>query len=539
MRRFLEMLRDAGPGGDREGRRWIWVPYDQLTDGLGPLAKTAPAESGIVLVESRWKGRRRPYHKQKLALVLANQRHFALEQARRGVAVRYLATDLSYGEALRPVARELGSLTVMRPAEHELREDVAALERDGLLQVAEHEGWLTTAGDFAAATRGKRAWRLDAFYRQVRRRTGLLMENGKPVGGRLSFDAENREPWPGEPPAPDPPRFELDDVKREVGELVERDFADHPGRLDPGALPATREDAERLWEWAKASCLPHFGPFEDAMSRRSRGLFHTRLSPLLNLQRLPAERVMREALERDAPLASREGFLRQILGWREFLRHAHETTDGFRRLPGAKRATAAAPPDYLGSTRPLPPAFWGAESGLACLDEVVRSVWEEGWSHHITRLMVLGNLATLLDVSPRELTDWFWVAYVDAFDWVVEPNVLGMATYALGDLLTTKPYVSGAAYIHRMSDYCTGCVFDPKKDCPITRLYWAFLQRKRQRLEANVRMAMPMRSLAKRNAEQKKLDREVFARVSATLAEGGQLAPGKSGTQAAGRRSRR
>lgn len=189
--------------------------------------------------------------------------------------------------------------------------------------------------------------------------------------------------------------------------------------------------------------------------------------------------------------------------------------------PGSKDAPAS--PSHLEADRPLPPVFWGEPSGLHCLDQVVEDVWETGYGHHVTRLMVLANLATLLDVSPRELTDWFWVAYTDAYDWVVEPNVLGMGTFAAGDLMTTKPYVSGSAYLDRMSDYCGGCAFTPGKDCPITSLYWAFLDRCRERLTGHPRMRLPLTSLAKRGEERRRLDREAFERVSETLNAGRSL----------------
>lgn len=465
------------------GRRWLFVAYDQLSERLGPLAREDPRDLGIVLVEAPWKAARRPYHKQKLALVLANLRHFALEQAGRGVAVRHAVSPGLYRDALAPLARELGPLRALEPAERELRADLAPLVGSGALEVVPHDGWLTTPEQFRAGAGGAPPWRMDAFYRHVRRATGILMEGGKPRGGKWSFDAENRKAWRGSPPAPAPPRFRPDAVTAEVGELVAARFAAHPGELDLEALPATAGDADELWEWAKRECLPHFGPFEDAMARSAAGLFHTRISPLLNLQRLLPRRVVDDALGLGLPLASLEGFVRQILGWREFVRHVHRETDGFRRLPGRSVPVASEPgdggyarwaghpwsrepapreldggacPDELAATAPLPPAFWGRPSGLACLDSVVRDVWANAWSHHITRLMVLSNLATLLGVSPRELTDWFWVAYADAYDWVVEPNVLAMGTYAAGEVMTTKPYVSGSAYIDRMSDHCAG-----------------------------------------------------------------------------------
>jgi deoxyribodipyrimidine photolyase-related protein len=517
----------------RGRRRWVFVPYDQLTADVGPLAREAPEELGIVLVECPAKAERRPYHRQKLALVLTNLRHFALEQAARGVAVRHEVAD-SYAAALARVIPEIasgesGAVRMMRPAERELRAELAPLVAKGMLEEVPHEGWLTTAQDFAESQGHEPPWRMDAFYKHVRRRHDILMVRGKPEGGRFSFDTENRQRWRGSPPAPAPPAFAVDEVTREVCDLVTTRFASHPGVLTPETLPATREDAERLWAFAQQSCLPAFGPFEDAMSTASRTLFHTRISPLLNLMRLVAPRVVSDVVAmKDLPLPSREGFIRQILGWREYVRHVHEATDGFRVIRGERQPTSkegASLTSFLGADRPLPPAYWGKASGLRCLDEVVRGVWEDGYSHHITRLMVLSNIAMLLDVSPRELTDWFWVAYVDAYDWVVEPNVHGMGSFGVGDLLTTKPYVAGSAYIHKMSDYCEGCRFDPKTTCPLPSLYWAFLGRHRAELGGVNRMKLPVAAESKRTAAKKNADAATFARVAEALAAGRELLP--------------
>ncbi|MCR9244639.1 MAG: cryptochrome/photolyase family protein [bacterium] len=511
--RFARAL--AERQSDPSGRTWVYVPYDQLSDRIGPLAERAPEEVGIVLVENTAKAARRPYHRQKLALVLANMRHFALEQAARGVAVRHVVTASSYAEALAPLARELGQLHCMEPAERELRADLHLLAAAGAVEFAPHGGWLTTTSQFRASHPNGPPWRMDRFYRRVRTDSGILMASGKPIGGKFSFDADNRKTWRGEPAAPVPPRFEPDEVTSEVLELVEREFSSHPGQLDGAALPATDADAERTWRWALAECMREFGPFQDAMSSRSSSLFHSRISALLHLHRLLPQDVVADVLELDIPLASREGFVRQIIGWREFVRHVHEATDGMRECEQ----------NVLGAARPLPPAFWGERSGMACLDGVVADVWREGYGHHITRLMVLSNLATLLDISPRELCDWFWVAYTDAYDWVVEPNVLGMGTYAVGDLMTTKPYVAGSAYIDRMSDYCGECAFDPKKDCPIRELYWAFLARHEEQLRGNRRLAVPLANVRKRSAEKRARDAEVFEAVSDRLAAGKVVAP--------------
>ena len=277
--------RPEAPGGPRarsgKPRTWCFLPYDQLSDGMGLLATRDPREVGIVLVENPGKAARRPYHRQKLALVLANLRHFALEQAARGVAVRHVvAGPEGYAGALAAAAAELGPLLVYEPAERELRAELAPLY-GGPLVHRPHEGWLTTPEQFRRASAGP-PWRMDAFYRLVRRERDVLMAGGKPLGGKLSFDSENREPYRGEPPPPTPPRFAPDEITREVGELIEQRFASHPGQLDLASLPATRADAERLWAWALRACLPVFGPYEDAMSTRSSGLFHSRISALLN-----------------------------------------------------------------------------------------------------------------------------------------------------------------------------------------------------------------------------------------------------------------
>ena len=542
-RKLEERLR--GVGADATGRRWLFVPYDQLSGELGPIATTSPRELGIVLVECPEKAACRPYHRQKLALVLSNLRHFALEQAERGVVVRHLVAP-SYRAALEAV----GPVSMMRAAERELRTELTPLVDTGQITVLPHEGWLTTSDDFRAAV-GDRAWRMDAFYRHVRKKLGVLMKNEKPVGGRWSFDADNRSKWSGEPAAPTRPTFAVDDVTREVCDLVLTHFARHPGTLTPEALPTTAADAERAWTWAKSECLASFGPYEDAMAAGERYLFHTMISPLLNLQRLSAKRVLADVLAMDLPLASQEGFVRQILGWREYMRHVHEATDGFRVIRGVSQPRAETPGDggyggwrgepwadanraggdggsltsVLGSKGDVPPVYWGVTSGLRCLDDVVQGVWDEGYSHHITRLMVLSNIAMLLDVTPRALTDWFWAAYVDAYDWVVEPNVHGMSTFGVGDLLTTKPYVAGSAYIDKMSNYCGGCRFDPKTTCPLTPMYWAFLGRHRDVLQGVDRMKLPMASEARRAPEKKRSDAEVFERTRAALARGEELVP--------------
>ena len=529
---------------DIRNRRWVYIPYDRFTDRTGPLSSAEPGQdpqnTGIVIVESTAKGLRRPYHKKKLVVLISNMRHFALEQAARGVTVLYHWSPESHGTALLRLqqARKLPVLTVMTPAERELRLDLATAQAQGLrLDLVPDTTWASTSAEFLAtygAYKHGKQYVMDRFYRRMRQQTGILMTGkraaAKPVGGQFSFDAANRNPYKGEVPVPIPPTYPPDDITQEVIELVRTTYAHHFGSIENFNLPCTQADCDSFWRFALEHLLPTFGPFEDAMRDDEPQLFHSKTSVLLNLGRLlPMDLIRDVAAASDSgsiPLASAEGFIRQLLGWREFMRHLHEQTDGYRHLRGhvpdeprtvpqepspdqTSEAASAYPappaqpdpyagatPSALGAALPLPAPYWGTKSGLHCLDTVVAQVIEEGWSHHITRLMVLSNLANLCGFSPRELTDWFWFAYVDAYDWVVEPNVLGMATYADGGLTATKPYVSGAAYINRMSNFCPRCRYDPKKSvgpgsCPFTALYWTFLDRNETSLAGNFRMKMP------------------------------------------------
>lgn len=549
--RFSEKLQAFNGQNSPENRQWFFIAHDQLNNELIPGLADNPKGFGLVFFENRWWARRRPYHIMKLALVWANQRHFALEMAQLGALVEYHFADEPFGKLLRNAAATHAGLQAIEPAERELTQELDPLEYERKITLHPHRGWVSTRDQFAKAKTKSGSYLMDSFYRQVRKDSGILMEkNGDYVGGKVSFDVENRLPWikGKDPVPPDFPRFVPDEITREVIETLRQDYADHPGKLDEQNIPATHDDAKRCWSHFLEHLLTLFGPYEDAMSIHSTGLFHSKISSLLNLTRLMPIQLVKDVENSSAPLNCREGFIRQIIGWREFVRHVHRETDGFRTIapalktPGdggyknwSKQAwksgehlpelDGGSNASYLEAHEPVPPAYWGKPSGLNCLDTVVASVWDEGWSHHITRLMVLSNLATLLDVSPRELTDWFWVAYSDAWDWVVEPNVLAMGTYGAGPLMTTKPYIAGSAYIDKMSDYCKGCAFDPKTTCPITRLYWAFLARHRNKLEGNPRLMMPYSSLKKRASAKIKEDEKIFEQVKETLARGDSLAP--------------
>ncbi len=542
MTAFSEQVRRFEPTPDEaRARRWIYVPYDRLHDGVGPLSDTLPEDAVVVLMESRGKGTRRNYHKKKLTLVLSAMRHFALEQGARGCRVVYGASPTSFSDGLMALQErwDWTEIVVNRPAERELRVELREAKEAGLrIRAVRDTAWLSTTEDFEAVfgrpeagaeerntqrVSGQRQYLMDRFYRYMRRKSGFLMEGEQPVGGSWTYDAENRKPYRGEVPVPERPSFPPDEITREVMALIERRFPEHFGSTEGFEMPVTRTEAERAWKFALEQMLPHFGPWEDAMSAAHPDLFHSLTSAPLNLTLLRPVDVVRDTLEAfeagKIPLASTEGFVRQLLGWREFMRHIHEATDGYRTVQkdGA--------PSFLDAHRKLPPVYWGQTSGMRCMDTVVAQVIDKGWCHHINRLMVLSNLATLCGFSPRELCDWFWFAYVDAYDWVVEPNVIGMSTFGDGGLTATKPYVSGAAYINKMSDYCGKCALDPRKalgpgSCPFTALYWSFLERNEAKLADNFRMRMPLNTMLKKTAKEREALRARAEEAIGMLARG-------------------
>jgi len=522
-----------------EADAWVWLAYDQLNASM-LSSLTLDGTVGVIFIESSLKAKRRPYHQQKLGVLLSNQRHFALELQDAGVHVVYLSSTKGYGEVLTEVCEDVGPVHCIKPAERELRQELGPLVDVGQLIEHEHPGWLTPRSWFVSSVGEEPPFRMDSFYRKVRQETGWMMEEGKPVGGKYSYDAENRFPWKGDPPAPEPPVYQADDIDREVEAMVRTQYGHHPGNVDLSTQATSSIDADAALDFAMA-CLPNFGTYEDAMSEKSRGLFHSRLATLVNLHRVMPRQLVDAALSSNAPINSVEGFVRQMI-WREYVRHIHEVTDGFRTLaverqpstrgarwPGFVSEDDAQHPNHLRQSNPLPMAYWGEPSGLRCLDASVESVMEDGWTHHIPRLMVLSNVANLLDVDPRELTDWFHAGFIDAYDWVVEPNVLGMGTFALGTAMMTKPYVAGSAYINRMSDHCKSCSFHHKKTCPMTRLYWAYLNRHAPSFSGNHRMAIAMKNVARRADEEKEKDAATFEHVKATLLAGGEVRPPTDG----------
>ena len=351
-----------------------------------------------------------------------------------------------------------------------------------LLSRADALAW---AAEQKPAKNATQVWRQDRFYAFMRKRTGWLMEEGKPAGGKYSFDADNRKPAKGERP-PAAHRFEPDAITREVMERV-RDWPGLWGDVEGFAWPVTRAQALEALRHFLDARAEGFGPYQDAMLEGEPFMWHALLSTAMNLSLLHPREVCEAALEAHAegrmPLGSCEGFLRQVMGWREFMRLVYL----------ARGAEAMRSANTLGATRRLPINYREPEKNeQRCVREAVTTVRDEGYAHHIQRLMVLGNFALLAGIAPLELSHWFWAAFVDAYEWVELPNVHGMALYA-DDTFTTKPYAASASYIHKMSDHCRGCAYDHKARvgedaCPCNALFWAFMEEHRDRLSRNFRI---------------------------------------------------
>ena len=461
----------------------IWVLGDQLNRRLGALRDATPASARVLLVESDAKLASKRWHRQRAHLVIASMRRFADELRAEGFEVDHrVAPSLPAG--LRAHRAEFGPATVVA-TEAASWDGVSMLRREGV-QLARSDQFLCHYDEFLAWVGDRRRVTMEDFYRWQRRRLGYLMDGDEPAGGRWNFDHDNREPLPaGGGTWPEPLRTPLDDLDRAVlADLPATCWGDPPD----GTWATSRAEALRRLNHAVDVVLPRFGPHEDAMSSTSWHLAHTLLSPYLNIGLLlPGEVCDAAEVAYRAgrvPIASAEGFIRQVIGWREYVWGRY-----WQWMPDYRAANA------LDAHRPLPPAITGAATTqMRCIAQVCADVQAHGYTHHIQRLMVLGNLALLAGVDPWETTDWMWASFVDGAEWVMLPNVIGMALHADGGRMATKPYAAGGAYIDRMSDYCRGCRYDRKKRtgedaCPFTTLYWAFLDRHRERLLRNPRVA--------------------------------------------------
>jgi deoxyribodipyrimidine photolyase-related protein len=463
-------------------KRWLFA------DQLGPHHLDEP-DQPVLLIESRAVLRRRRFHRQKAHLVLSALRHRAAEL---GDQADFRQTE-TYGEALdEPV-------TVLQPTS--FAADGFVRHHPLVADVLPDRSYVTSREDFArwVESRGRRRLLMEDFYRDNRRRHDVLMDGADPAGGRWNLDAENREPPPKQPTlgVHDPWLAEEDEIDAGVRRDLDAWGIEFVGEDGPRWAPATRKEALASLRHFVRHRLPHFGPHEDAMLAADPWLAHSLLSPALNLGLLHPLEVV-QAADRayragNVPLASAEGFVRQVLGWREYVWSLY-----WHLGPDYRRHNA------LQARRKVPDWFRDLDADgtveARCLSHVLAGVREHGWVHHIPRLMVLGNYAMQRGWSPVEMTEWFHTTFVDGYDWVMLANVVGMSQWADGGLMATKPYAAGGAYIDRMSDFCKPCRYDPRKRlgddaCPYTAGYWAFLDRNASHFEGNQRMRQPLAGL--------------------------------------------
>ncbi len=470
---------------------------DQLSPSITALQDLDPVNDVVMLCEVQEEATYVRHHPKKIAFLLAAMRHFAEELRSRGWQVRYIPleepanTGSFDGEVKRAVdALRPTRLVLTEPGEYRVKQKMLSWQATLAcpVEIRPDQRFLCSVDEFRAWCQGKKQLRMEYFYREMRKKYALLLENdGKPTGGVWNFDKENRSPpRPGVTP---PPRLShpQSPVLREVMPLVRRRFGHHFGDLEPFHLAVTREQAERELDYFLAHYLPNFGEYQDAMSAGDPFLFHSRLSAYLNAGLLLPLDICRQAeaayRKGQAPLAAVEGFIRQILGWREYVRGIY-----WQFMPQYGQM------NHLQAKEPLPEFYWTGNTRLHCLAEAVRHTREHAYSHHIQRLMITGNFALLAALDVQQVQEWYLAVYADAYEWVEMPNTLGMALYGDGGLMASKPYAASGKYIHRMSNYCASCVYHPEnttgeKACPFNSLYWDFLARHSDLLRTNPRLS--------------------------------------------------
>ncbi len=477
--------------------RLVLVLGDQLTDSLSALQQADKNTDVVVMAEVAAEAEYVPHHPKKIAFLFAAMRKFAAHLRAEGWQVAYtklgdLENAGSIPAELLRRAQDCGARSVLATEPGEWRLIHALQDVPLTMTLLPDDRFLATHKEFEVWAEGRKALRMEYFYRDMRRKTRLLMDGDKPVGGKWNFDHDNRKPAKPDMFRAGPPKIEVDPILAEVLELVAARFPDNFGTLHPFQFHTDRAGDLHALEHFVTQSLPDFGAYQDAMIEGDPYLYHAVIGLYLNAGLLtPLEvckRVEQAYLDGQAPLNSVEGFIRQIIGWREFVRGVY-----FLEGPDYPRRNA------LNHQRKLPAFYWGAETRMNCISQAVGQTRDLAYAHHIQRLMVTGNFALLAGVNPAQVHEWYLAVYADAYEWVEAPNVVGMSQFADGGVVGSKPYVSSGAYIDRMSDYCKSCHYKVKDKtgesaCPFNLLYWHFLIRHRDRFEGNPRMAQMYRT---------------------------------------------
>ncbi len=520
----MNQARNAAPAEIDQPRRLIVVLGDQLNADSAALARCDRQRDVVWMAEAAEESTHVWSHKARIAVFLAAMRHFGQRLRQNGYRVDYRQLDAadnrgSLSAELEAAVRRWRpqQLVMVEPGEwrvgQALRETAKRLAVE--LQILPDAHFLCAHDEFAEHAAGRKQLRMEYFYREMRRRHGVLLAEDRPEGGKWNYDVENRGSFDRHGPRdlPRPPAFPPDRLTTDVLRLVERRFSGHPGSLAKFDWPVTPEAAEMALDDFIEHRLSCFGQYQDAMWTEEPFLYHSLLSSAMNLKLLDPRAVVHRAEHAyrsgHIPLAAAEGFIRQVLGWREYVRGVY-----WRFMPEYLQRNA------LQAEADLPRFYWTAQTEANCLRHVVGQTLEYGYAHHIQRLMVTGLYALLLGVRPRAVHEWYLAVYVDAVEWVELPNTLGMSQFADGGVMASKPYCASGRYIGRMSNYCAGCRFDPaasegERACPFTVLYWDFLMRHRKRLAGNRRMTMQLRNLQRKDRSERATIRRAAGRLRA------------------------
>jgi deoxyribodipyrimidine photolyase-related protein len=505
-------------------RNLILVLGDQLAPTLSSLAAGDPSRDRVLMAELHDEATYVRHHKKKIAFLFAAMRHFAVELRAGGWTVDYVTLDAAdnQGSFTAQVTQAVAQLrperiVVTEPGEWRVAQMFTGWqERFGVpVDVLGDDRFLSSPAEFRAWAEGRKQLRMEYFYRDMRRKTGLLMEGDQPAGGQWNFDAENRKPADADLFMPRPLAFEPDAITQAVLELVAARFDNHFGDLMPFGFAVTRADAEAAFAAFVRQALPRFGDYQDAMLAGEPFLYHAVIAQYLNCGLLDPLQVCRQVEAAwkagKVPLNAAEGFIRQIIGWREYVRGIY-----WLKMPGYEHS------NFFGHTRALPGFYWTGETEMACVRAAVTQTKEQAYAHHIQRLMVTGNFAMLAGIDPHELHEWYLSVYADAYEWVELPNTVGMSQFADGGLLASKPYAASGAYINRMSNYCGSCRYAVKQRtgpdaCPFNALYWQFIARHRGKIGGNPRMAQMVRTYDKFARDEQQRIADSAAAFLATL----------------------
>jgi deoxyribodipyrimidine photolyase-related protein len=495
---------------------------DQLNKNISSLKEFDKNDDLILMCEVNQETQYVKHHKKKIAFIFSAMRHFAQDLIADGFNVSYIKLNdkKNTGSLEREIERAIkkhnpDKVAITEPSEYRVLNNIKSTSFDVPVEILDDDRFLCTHKQFSTWADGRKQLRMEYFYREMRKQYNILMDTDKPVGGKWNYDSENRKPPKQALKIPQTYQSQPDKITQEVIALVDKNFQDHFGDLYPFHFAVTREQAlEALDQFIKERLI-NFGDYQDIMIEGQAWIYHSHLSFYINcglLLPLECVKAAEQAYRNNkAPLNAVEGFIRQIIGWREYVRGIY-----WLKMPAYESE------NFLNAKRKLPALYWGKDTHMNCLKQCVSETKENAYAHHIQRLMVLGNFALLAGIEPDEVNEWYMIVYADAYQWVELPNVTGMILFADGGLLGSKPYAASGAYINKMSDYCKNCHYKVSKKngedaCPFNYLYWDFLMRNQDKLKDNHRLAMIYKTLNKMSDEKIQAIKEDSHRFFASL----------------------